>query len=120
MYATTVYFKLEFEQVMRSIQTRGVVYTLLQLSDEQRRKGVIAISTGHHFAYILCHFGMKFKIPVTVVMLSSAARGMVEKCRELLATVIQCDNMIQAHEFALRNARKNGLLYIDGYSFLTS
>jgi len=105
---------------MHSIQTRGVIYTLLQLSDEQRRKGVIAISTGH-FAHTLCYFGKKFGIPVTVVMPSSTAREIVDKCRDLSATVIvQSDNVVDAHIIALRNARRNGLLYIDGYSFLTS
>jgi len=104
---------------MDSVQARGIIYTLLQLSDEQKRKGVIAISTGH-FAHTLCYFGNKFKIPVTVVMPSSTARETVDKCRNLLATVIvQGDSMVDVHRIALRNARTRGLVYLDRYSFLT-
>jgi len=113
-------YKAEYFQIMDSIQTRGVIYTLLQLSDEQKRKGVIAISTGH-FAHILSYFGKEFGIPVTVVMPSSTAHETVDKCRGLSATVIvQGDNMVDVHRIALCNARTSGLVYIDGYSFLTS
>jgi len=111
--------KGEHKQIMNSIQTRGVIYTLLQLSDEQKRKGVIAISTGH-FAHILSHFGKEFGIPVTVVMPRSTAHETVDECRDLSATVIvQGDNMIDVHSIALREARTKGLVYLDGYAFLT-
>jgi len=114
-----LHFKEEFNQIMNSIQTRGVIYTLLQLSDEQKRKGVIAISTGH-FAHILSYFGKKFGIPVTVVMPSSTARETVDKCRDLSATVVvRGDNMVDVHSIALRDARTKGLVYIDEYAFLT-
>jgi len=105
---------------MESVQARGVIYTLLQLSDEQKRKGVIAISTGH-FAHTLSYFGKKFAIPVTVVMPSSTAHETVNKCRGLSATVIVGgDNMVDVHRIALRYARMKGLVYLDGYAFLTS
>jgi len=114
---TILHYKTEINQNMHSIQARGVIYTLLQLSDEQKRKGVIAISTGY-FAHILCYFGKKFGIPVTVVMPSSTTHETVDKCRDLSATVIvRGDNMVDVHRIALHNARRNGLLYIDGYSF---
>jgi len=104
---------------MNSIQTRGVIYTLLQLSEEQKRKGVIAISMGH-FAHILSHFGKKFGIPVTVVMPNSTAHETVDKCRDLSATVIvRGDNMVDVHKIALREARTKGLVYLDEYAFLT-
>jgi len=116
-----LHYKAEFNQIMDSVQARGVIYTLLQLSDEQKRKGVIAISTGH-FAYILSYFGKKFGIPVTVVMPSSTAHETMNKCRDLSATVIsvQGDSMVDVHRIALRKARTSGLVYLDGYSFLTS
>jgi len=84
--------------------------------DEQRRKGVITISTSS-FAYILCSIGKARRIPVTVVIPNST-HEIVDKCRELSATVIpRGNNMVDAHEIALANARRNGLLYLDGYFF---
>jgi len=105
---------------MYSVQTRGVIYTLLQLSDEQKRKGVVAISTGH-FAHILSFFGKKFNIPVTVIMPSSTPHKMVDSCRDFSATVfVLSESMVDIHKFALYIARLKGLVYLDGYVFLTS
>ncbi|XP_018307887.1 L-threonine dehydratase catabolic TdcB-like [Mycetomoellerius zeteki] len=99
---------------MNSIQVRGVIYTLLQLTDKQKRNGVIAISTGY-FAQTLCYFGQKFGIPVTVVMQKSTAQEIVDKCQYLGATVIvRGDNIVEAHNIALQTARTKGLCYLDG------
>jgi len=121
MNEAIIQVKGEHTQIMDSIETRGIIYTLLQLSDEQKRKGVLTVSMGH-FAHILSHFGKKFGIPVTVVMPGSTAHETVNKCRDLSATVIsvQGDSMIDVHRIALCKARTSGLVYIDGYSFLTS
>jgi len=103
---------------MHSVQARGVIYTLLKLSDKQKRKGVIAISTGY-FVYILCYFGKKFGIPVTVVMPKSTTDEKVNKCRELSASVIVYGNdIVDLHKFALHIAMTKGLFYLDRYSFL--
>jgi len=107
-----LHFKEEVYQIMNSIQTRGVIYTLLQLSAEQKRKGVIAISTGH-FAHILSYFGKKFGIPVTVVMPSSTVHETVIMYQNLSANVIvQRDNMVDVHRYALREAKTKGLVYL--------
>ncbi|KAG5315858.1 THD1 dehydratase, partial [Acromyrmex insinuator] len=109
-----VYFKKELDQHMNSIQARGVIYTLLQLTNKQKRNGVIAISTGY-FAQTLCYFGQKFGVPVTVVMQKSTAQEIVDKCQYLGATVIaQGDNIIEVHNIALQIARTKGLCYLDG------
>ncbi|KYN13799.1 Threonine dehydratase biosynthetic, chloroplastic, partial [Trachymyrmex cornetzi] len=109
-----VYFKKELNQHMNSIQARGVIYTLLQLTDEQKRNGVITISTGY-FAQTLCYFGQKFKIPVTVVMLKLTAQEIVDKCQYLGATVIvRGDNIVEVHNIALQIARRKCLCYLDG------
>ncbi|XP_011063778.1 PREDICTED: threonine dehydratase, mitochondrial-like [Acromyrmex echinatior] len=109
-----VYFKKELDQHMNSIQARGVIYTLLQLTNKQKRNGVIAISTGY-FAQTLCYFGQKFRVPVTVVMQKSTAQEIVDKCQYLGATVIaQGDNIIEVHNIALQIARTKGLCYLDG------
>jgi len=102
---------------MNSVQARGVIYTLLQLSDEQKRKGVIAISTGH-FAHTLSYFGKKFKIPVIVVVPNLTARETIIKCQDLSAIVIPGgDNMVDLHRIALYFARVKGLVYLDRYVF---
>ncbi|TGZ46686.1 Threonine dehydratase catabolic [Temnothorax longispinosus] len=109
-----IFLKKEVHQITNSVKARGVVYTLQQLSDQQKRKGVITISTGS-FAYTLCHFGKKFKTLVTVVMPLSTADETINMCRDLGATVLNYANdMVEAHNIALRIAREKGLVYIDG------
>ncbi|XP_071653487.1 L-threonine ammonia-lyase-like, partial [Temnothorax longispinosus] len=68
-----------------SVKARGVIYTLLQLSKKQKKKGlkgVIAISTGN-FAQILCYYGKKFQIPVTVVVPTTTPDEIVRMFRDL-------------------------------------
>jgi len=92
---------------------------LLKLSEEKKRKGVIAISTGN-FAYILCYYGNMIGIPVTVVMPTSTSNDHVQKCEHTgsLATVILYGNdILEAHSFALRRAQQKDLFYLDGYVF---
>jgi len=112
---TFIRFKEEFNQIINSIQARGVIYTLLQLSNEQKRKGVIAVSTGH-FAHILTYFGKKFGIPVTVIIPNLTTLEK-DKCRDLSARAFSLDNIVKAHTCALHRARTEGLVYIDAYVF---
>ncbi|XP_011639243.1 uncharacterized protein LOC105428555 [Pogonomyrmex barbatus] len=102
--------------------TRGVIYTLQQLSRPQKTAGVIAISTGN-FASILCYYGWKFRIAVTVVILDSADDEVLELCEQYSNSVssinvikIKSDSLLEAHKFALAYAIKHGLVYLDSYN----
>lgn len=99
---------------MESVKARGVIYTLQQLPEKQKRNGVIAISTGG-FAYSLCYFGKKFNIPVTLVMPESTENEVKNICRNLGANVFDqnIQNITQAHTRALTMARLRGLAYLD-------
>lgn len=57
------------------------------LSDEQKKKGVIAASLGNH-AQGLSYHGQKLGIPVTVVMPTAAPIMKIQKCRNYGATVV--------------------------------
>ncbi|XP_011707831.1 PREDICTED: uncharacterized protein LOC105462712 [Wasmannia auropunctata] len=123
-----IFIKDEAFQSMGSVKTRGVIYTLLQLSDAQREKGVIAASTGS-FATILCHYGHELNVPVTVVMPKSAATEDLNFCQSIAARcktnrcpscvkkqikVITRGNMTAAFKLALHIAKEDGLYYLDG------
>jgi threonine dehydratase len=116
-----MFLKNEFGQFTDSVKARGVVYALLQLTKEQKCKGVIGISTGS-FAYTLCYFGKKLGIPVTVVMPTSTADDKIKMCQmhsdSRTTVLIRGSNMIEAHNTALHIAQKMGLFYLDGYFLL--
>ena len=43
-----VYLKLESLQITGSFKLRGAINKLLSLNDEQKKRGVVAVSTGNH------------------------------------------------------------------------
>ncbi len=75
-----VYLKLENEQLTRSFKIRGAMNSLLNLSKEEREKGVICSSSGNHgqgIAYGASLLGISAK----VVMLSNANPTKMEKIK---------------------------------------
>lgn len=88
-----IYLKKEFLQFTGSFKERGARYCLLQLSQEQKKKGVISASLGNH-AQGICYHGMKLNIPVTVVMPVTAPIMKVQKCRNYGANVIVKVNLV--------------------------
>ncbi|MBW8755119.1 MAG: threonine ammonia-lyase [Sphingomonadales bacterium] len=62
-----IYLKFENHQFTAAYKERGALNAMLQLSEEQRRKGVIAASAGNHSQGLSYH-GTRLGIPVTIVM----------------------------------------------------
>jgi threonine dehydratase len=59
--------KLENFQFTAAYKERGALNKLLQLTDEERKRGVIAASAGNH-AQAVAYHGRRLGIPVTIVM----------------------------------------------------
>ncbi len=62
-----IWLKFENQQFTAAYKERGALNALLQLSDEQRRNGVIAASAGNHSQGLSYH-GRRLGVPVTIVM----------------------------------------------------
>jgi len=62
-----VWLKFENLQFTAAYKERGALNKLLQLTDEERRRGVIAASAGNH-AQAVAYHGKRLGIPVTIVM----------------------------------------------------
>jgi threonine dehydratase len=62
-----IWLKFENLQFTAAYKERGALNALLLLSDEQRRRGVIAASAGNH-AQGLSYHGTRLGVPVTIVM----------------------------------------------------
>ena len=82
-----IHCKLDYLQRTGSFKERGARNALLLLTDEQRRRGVIAASAGNHAQGIAYH-GSLLDIPVTVVMPRFAALIKVTNCRHFGANVV--------------------------------
>lgn len=107
--------KLDNLQRTGSFKERGARNALLQLTPEQRKRGVIAASAGNH-ALGLAYHGSRLGIPVTVVMPLFAPLIKSSTCRRLGARVIlHGDTFAAAREEADRLSREHGFKYIHGY-----
>src|SRR5215470_7888981 len=64
---TDVYVKYENLQVTNSFKDRGAFVKLAALTEEERRRGVIAMSAGNH-AQAVAYHAQRLGIPATIVM----------------------------------------------------
>ena len=67
MTGAEIWLKFENLQFTAAYKERGALNALLQLTDEQRARGVIAASAGNH-AQGLSYHGTRLGVPVTIVM----------------------------------------------------
>ena len=67
MTGANVYLKAENLQRTGSFKVRGATYKIAQLSEEERRRGVIATSMGNH-AQAVAVAAQSFAAPATIVM----------------------------------------------------
>src|ERR1044072_5691012 len=82
-----VYCKLDHLQMTGSFKESGARNKLLQLSEDERRRGIVAASAGKH-ALALAYHGGQLNIPVTVVMPKWATLVKLSNCRSFGANVI--------------------------------
>lgn len=110
-----LFLKFEHKQHTGSFKERGALNSLLQLSDDQRKRGVIAASAGNH-ALGLAYHGQRLGVPVTVVMPTNAPLTKVTNCEALGAQVLlHGHDFAEAKEEAERMAAKDGFEYVNGY-----
>lgn len=110
-----IFCKLEYLQRTGSFKERGARNALLLLSDEQRKRGVIAASAGNH-ALGLAYHASQLGIPATVVMPKFAPLTKVTNCRKFGARVVLSGmNIAEAKARADELASAEGLAYINGF-----
>jgi len=103
------YFKCENFQRMGAFKFRGAYNALAQLEGEQRRRGVVAFSSGNH-AQAVALAGHLLGIPATIVMPSDAPAVKVAATRGYGAEVALYDRARgeSREELAGRIAREKG------------
>ncbi len=108
--------KLENYQVTGSFKIRGVMNTLLSMSDDERRRGVVAASTGNHGAAVA--YGMKtLNCPGVIFLPENAASVKVDAIRALGGEVrLHGDVCVIAEPFARHQAQPSGMTYISPYN----
>jgi threonine dehydratase len=87
LIGTTVFIKHENAQPTGAFKVRGGVNLVSQMSDEERRRGVIAASTGNH-GQSVAYAARLFNVTARIVVPAGANPGKVAAMRGLGAEVI--------------------------------
>jgi threonine dehydratase len=107
-----VHFKCENFQRMGAFKFRGAYNALSQLSPEQKRKGVVAFSSGNH-AQAVALSGKLLGVPATIVMPTDAPKVKLEATRGYGAQVVLYDaGNEDRQKIAERLAAERGLSLI--------
>jgi threonine dehydratase len=111
-----VWLKCENLQVTGSFKARGATHRLLSLSDDVRRRGVVAASSGNHGVGV-AYAGHTLGIPVTVYVPDFVSPAKADGMRRLGATVVEfgTDGLDTELE-ARRVADAHGQAYVSPYN----
>jgi threonine dehydratase len=107
--------KFETFQHSSSFKDRGALVKLASLSDEERARGVIAMSAGNHAQGVAYH-ATRLGIPATIVMPKLTPFVKVEKTTQFGAQVLlEGDSVDEAADYAHRLAAERNLTFIHPY-----
>lgn len=107
-----VYIKNENRQFTASFKERGALNKLLNLSEDQKKNGVIAASAGNHAQGVAFH-GTRLGIPTTIAMPLGTPFVKISNTEELGATVVQVgERFDETADEALKIAKKEGFTVV--------
>lgn len=101
MVGASCYFKCENFQKIGAFKFRGAVNTLLQLTDEEKRRGVITHSSGNH-AQALSLAAKIIGIKAVIVMPENAPKVKVEATQGYGAEIVVCGSKPGDREEAVK------------------
>ncbi len=114
-YHCDVFLKLETAQPIGSFKIRGATYKISQLTEAERKKGVIAASAGNH-AQGVAWGSQYYKTNALIVMPETAPLMKIHNTQVLGATVhLEGENYEQSYQAALRIATETGRIYVHAF-----
>ncbi|WP_144097675.1 threonine ammonia-lyase [Croceicoccus sediminis] len=107
-----IWLKFENQQFTAAYKERGALNALLQLTDEQRAKGVIAASAGNHSQGLSYH-GTRLGVPVTIVMPRTTPTVKVMQTESVGGKVVQeGETFDEAYAHARKLEKELGLTFV--------
>lgn len=94
---TSVFVKCENFQKVGAFKFRGAFNAIVQLSDEEKKNGIITHSSGNH-AQAVALSAKKLNIKATIVMPSNSPKVKKSAVRGYDANIIECKPTLQARE----------------------
>ena len=93
----TIWCKAEMLQPIGSFKIRGAWHRISDLSEEQRAKGVVGVSSGNH-AQGVAWSAKRLGISAVIVMPSNAPRAKIEATKALGADVVHYDRATESRD----------------------
>ena len=110
-----VWLKCESLQTGHAFKLRGATNRLLQLSDNERERGVVAFSSGNH-AQGVAIAAKRLGIPAVIVMPADAPKVKVEATRSHGAEIVFYDRRTEGREaIAQRLAEERGAVVVPSF-----
>jgi threonine dehydratase len=111
-----VYMKLENLQKTGSFKVRGAAYAMSQLSEDDKKAGVIAASAGNH-AQGVAYAATRLGIESTIVMPVFSPVAKIQATEGYGAKVVLHGSTFdEALSYALEAAKKNGMTFIHPFN----
>jgi threonine dehydratase len=105
-----LHLKLELFQKTGSFKPRGVLNRLANLTDEERRRGLITLSAGNH-AQAVAWAAREYGVRATVVMPARATKAKVDATRGYGGDILQTDADLLATALELQRERNLTLVH---------
>ena len=110
-----LYIKFENHQFTAAFKERGALNHLLSLSEDERQRGVIAMSAGNH-AQAVAYHASRLGIRAVIVMPRHTPNLKVSNTRALGAEVhLVGDGVDEAGDYAARLAEEHGYVFVHPY-----
>lgn len=107
-----IWLKFENHQFTAAYKERGALNALLQLTEEQRARGVIAASAGNHSQGLSYH-GRRLGVPVTIVMPQTTPSVKVMQTESVGGNVeLYGETFDEAYAHARKLEKERGLTFV--------
>jgi threonine dehydratase len=111
-YGANIYLKLENLQPVGSFKLRGAINKMANFTDEQKKKGVVAVSAGNH-AQGVAWSAKRLGIEATIIMPKPSPLVKIFNTENLGAKVIlEGDNVDESFEFCKKYLEENDAIFV--------
>lgn len=111
-----VYLKCENKQKTGAFKLRGAYNKLVNLTEEEKKKGVIASSAGNH-AQGVAYAATAFNVKSTIVMPLTAPQSKVDATKGYGAEVIQAGQVYdECHDKAVEIQKETGATFLEPFN----
>lgn len=110
------FFKLESLQRAKSFKIRGALNKMMTLTEEERQRGVVAISSGNHGSSVSYAASLLGIENAKIIVPETTPKSKVDKIRYFGAEVLQMgNNYDEAHAMGMAYMQKHSMTHIDAY-----